>query len=332
MSGQDFLFMLILDREQVRERLPWDRLIDAMEAMFRQGCISPRRHHHDVVGKSGKATVLLMPAWQPDRTLGVKIVNVFPQNLSRGIPSVSGIYVLFDGTTGEPNAVIEGTELTARRTAAASALASKYLSRPDARWHLMIGTGRLSLNLIEAHRQVRPIEQVVVWGRNPNKAAAVATQAAALGVDAQATDDLASAVRKADIVTCATLSPLPLVKGEWLTQGTHVDLVGSFRPDLRESDDDVLRRADVIAVDTRANALVEAGDIVQALNSKVIAADDIAAELADLVNGQHCGRSDSKQITVYKSVGASIEDLAAALLVVQTKPTPLGMVQRGTAE
>jgi ornithine cyclodeaminase/alanine dehydrogenase-like protein (mu-crystallin family) len=317
--------MLMLDREQVRNRLPWDRLIGAMEDMFRQGCVSPRRHHHDVVGESGKATVLLMPAWQPDRTLGVKIVNVFPQNRSRGIPSVFGIYVLFDGTTGEPNAVVDGTELTARRTAAASALASKYLSRPDARCHLMVGTGRLSLNLIEAHRQVRPIEQVIVWGRNPDKAASIATQAVALGIEARATEDLASAVRQADIVTCATLSPSPLIKGEWLIEGTHVDLVGSFRPDLRESDDEVLRRADIIAVDTRVNALIEAGDIVQALKNNAISTDDISAELADLVNGHHCGRSDPKQITVYKSVGASIEDLAAALLAVETKSPPSGI-------
>jgi ornithine cyclodeaminase len=318
--------MKMLDSEQVRQSLPWDRLIGALEQMFRDGCVSPLRHHHEVVSDAGKATILLMPAWQPGRTLGVKIVNVFPQNLDRGMPSVFGIYVLFDGGSGQPVAVLEGSELTARRTAATSALASKYLSRPDARHHLVIGTGRLSLNLIEAHRRVRPLETVTVWGRSPEKAAAVVDRAKALGIDARVARDLPAAVARADIVTCATLSATPLIKSEWLTKGAHVDLVGGFRPTMREAGNDVIRIADLIAVDTRANALVEAGDIVRPIAEGVITAADVVAELSDFARGQHPGRTRAEQITLFKSVGASIEDLAAALLIFDTAATLQGPV------
>jgi ornithine cyclodeaminase len=310
--------MKMLDGDQVRQNLPWDRLIEALERMFRDGCVSPRRHHHEVVSDAGTATVLLMPAWQPGRTLGVKIVNVFPQNLARGIPSVFGLYVLFDGGSGQPVAVLEGSELTARRTAATSALASKYLSRPDAKHHLVIGTGRLSLNLIEAHRRARPLETVMIWGRTPEKAQAVADRAKALGIDARAVSDLPAAASRADIITCATLSSTPLIKSEWLSKGVHVDLVGGFRPTMREAGNDVVCAADLIAVDTRANALVEAGDVVQPIAEGVITAEDIIAELSDFARGHHPGRTRADQITLFKSVGASIEDLAAALLLLDT--------------
>jgi ornithine cyclodeaminase len=218
--------------------------------------------------------------------------------------------------TGELLAILDGGELTARRTAAASALASRYLSRKDSATLLIVGTGRLSLNLIEAHAAVRPVKRVMIWGRDAARADAVAQRAAGLGLSASAVTDLAAAVSEADIISCCTLSETALIEGAWLKPGTHVDLIGAFKPSMRESDDEVVRRA-TIFVDTRAGALSEAGDIIQPIRAGVITADNIVADLADLAGGIHRGRASAGEITLFKSVGASLEDLAAAVQAVE---------------
>lgn len=307
--------MLVLDAGQVRDGLPWEALVDALRNMVRDGCETPERHHHHIESPTGPATMLIMPAWQAGRASGVKIVNVHPANAARGLPAIFGTYVLFDGQTGQTRAVMDGGELTARRTAATSALAARHLARADARCHLVVGTGRLSLNLIEAHRCTTSVKRTLLWGRSFEKAQAVAHQARQLGFDAEAVDDLAPAVRSADIVTCATLSHEVLVRGEWLRPGTHVDLVGAFKPEMREADDALLRDADLLIADNRAGVLQEAGDVLQAMASGAITADKVEAELADLVRGRHPGRTSASQVTVFKSVGSALTDLAAALLV-----------------
>lgn len=306
--------MLVLSAEQTRAALPFPELVDAIEAMFRNDCIMPVRHHHrmEVPGESA-AVMLLMPAWVPGEHLGVKILNLFPDNHRRSLPTIIGSYLLSSGKTGELLALVEGGELTARRTAAASALAARYLARRDAETMLMVGTGRLSLNLMQAHAAVRPLKRFQVWGRDLTKAKAIARQAQESGLDASAVDDLAIAARQAELISCATLSDEPLIKGEWLKPGAHVDLVGAFQPAMRESDDDVMRRSSVF-VDTRAGALTEGGDIVQALASGALAKEDIKAELSELAHGHHRGRSSDEEITVFKSVGAALEDLAGAVL------------------
>lgn len=309
--------MLVLDEAETKNALPMAELIDALGDMFRKGGEAPGRHHHGVeVPGEPEATLLLMPAWVPGRYVGVKMVTVFPGNMKRGLPSIYGSYLLSSGLTGELLAVIDGGELTARRTAAASALASRHLSRADAKKHLVVGTGRLSLNLIEAHKAVRPIEEVTVWGRDRAKAEALAARAAALGVRATATTDLESAVREADIISCATLSEEPLVRGEWLKAGAHLDLIGAFKPSMRESDDAAVTRSTVF-VDTRTGALSEAGDIIQPIRAGLFSADSIAADLAELASGSHKGRASADEITLFKSVGASIEDLAGAILALE---------------
>ncbi|GAB4347952.1 MAG: ornithine cyclodeaminase family protein [Gammaproteobacteria bacterium] len=306
--------MRLIEPHEIRDALPWSELIDAIEAMFRLGCEAPLRHHHTLaVPDDAAATLLLMPAWQPGRYLGVKTVTVFPSNRRRALPAVQGSYQLCSAVTGKPLALLDGSELTARRTAAASALAAKFLARPDARHLLMVGTGRLSLNLIEAHCRVRPIEQVTVWGRRAERAAEAAERAQRLGVPARSTEDLPAACRAADIVSTATLSHEPLIRGEWLSSGTHLDLVGGFTPAMREADDDSIRRARVF-VDTREGATKEAGDIVQPLTSGILREEEIEADLYDLCRGDHPGRRDSEEITLFKSVGTALEDLAAAIL------------------
>jgi len=309
--------MLIMDEAETKSALPFAALIDALEAMFRSGAKVPERHHHTIeVPGEVEGTLLLMPAWVPGRYMGVKLVSVFPGNAVRGLPSIYGSYLLSSAVSGELLAIIDGGELTARRTAAASALASRFLSRPDSKVLLVAGTGRLSLNLIEAHAVVRPIEKVLVWGRDADKAEAIVRRATALGFAASAVADLEAAVGEADIVSCATLSQTALIRGAWLKPGTHVDLVGAFRPDMRESDDEAVRRSTVF-VDSRAGALAEAGDLIQPIRAGIFSADDIAADLSELAGGMHKGRRGTDEITLFKSVGTSLEDLAGAILAVE---------------
>lgn len=315
--------MLTVGAGDVERALPYGELVEVLRDAFRHGAVQPVRHHHTIERPDGAAsTLLLMPAWSDfikagtsdGGYVGVKIVTVTPDNNARALPAVMGHYLLLDGKTGAPRAFIDGQRLTARRTAAASALAASYLARADAAHLLIVGAGALSTQLAQAHAAVRPIGRVSVWNRTPQNAQKVAGELASLGFAAQAVDDLDAAQADCDIVSCATLSTVPLVKGALLKPGTHVDLVGAFSPTMRESDDALMKRATVF-VDTRAGALKEAGDIVQAVASGALSPDAIAGDLFDLTRGTAQGRTGDDQITVFKSVGAALEDLAAAIHV-----------------
>lgn len=306
--------MLELTATELRDLLDWPSLITAIEAMFREGCKMPTRHHHSVdVPGSETATLLLMPAWVPGRYIGVKLVDIFPGNARTGLPSVNAIYTLFAGDTGQALCLLNGDELTARRTAAASALAARYLARKDAATILVVGTGRVADNLARVHAAERPGARLAIWGRNADKAGALVAQLRDEGIAASVATDLAAAASTADIVSCATLSEQPLIRGAWLRPGTHLDLVGGFTPTRREADDEAVRRASVF-VDTRAGAGTEAGDIVEPMRKGVLAADGIRADLFELARGAHPGRQGDQEITLFKSVGAALEDLAAAAL------------------
>jgi len=310
--------MLVLNEAETASALAWPDLIEAIESMFSGPCVMPVRHHHDVdVPGEAHATLLLMPAWVPGRYIGVKLVSVFPDNHLRGLPAIHGSYLLSSGRTGEMLATIDGGELTARRTAAASALAGKYLARKDAESMLVVGTGRLSLNLIQAHASVRPLKHFSIWGRSRANAEKIAEEARQLGFDAVACTDLENAAREADVISCATLSQEPLILGAWLKPGAHLDLVGAFKPTMRESDDDAVCLSQIY-VDTRAGALSEAGDIVQPIERGLIKSDDIRGELSELIKGSIAGRSSEEAITLFKSVGAALEDLAGAILAYET--------------
>lgn len=305
-----------LPAARVDALLDYPGLVNALRDAFAGNWTVPIRHHHGIDMPEGEAdqTLLLMPAWDAGKSVGIKIVTITPGNGARNLPAVQGLYLLLDGLTGEPRALIDGKALTVRRTAAASALAASYCARPDAATHLMIGAGALSRPLIEAHRAVRPISRSLLWARDTAKAEAKVRELELAGIKVEVAPDLEAAVREADIVSTGTLSRDPLVQGAWLKPGQHVDLVGAFLPDMRESDDETMRRATVF-VDTRGGALKEAGDIVLAVKSGALAEGGIAADLHDLARKTHAGRASADEITLFKSVGTALEDLAAARLL-----------------
>jgi ornithine cyclodeaminase len=301
----------VIEAEEIRRLLPWDRLEAALERMFREGCEAPLRHRHAVPGQGGEGTLLLMPAWRAGGHVGVKIVQVAPGNPARGLPAVQATYLLSDADTGVPLALLDGGELTDRRTAAASTLAGRYLARPDSRRLLVLGSGRVASALAEAWSARFPIREIAIWSPTPANAGRLAQRLAAHGLPARAVASPDPA--GFDIVSAATLSATPLVRGADVAPGTHVDLVGAFRPAMREADGALMARATVV-VDTRAGAMAEAGDIVQAIEEGAIGPGHVAAELAELCRGAHPGRRSAEEVTVFKSVGWAGEDLAAAVL------------------
>lgn len=251
---------------------------------------------------------LIWPAWQHERNLGVKVVTLFPDN--RDAPAVQALYLLFDGANGAPQAILDGTELTYWKTAADSALGADYLARPDARNLLMVGAGRLAPYLIRAYQCIRPgLERVQVWNRTPAHAQALVDQVS--GTPAAVAPDLQAAVRSADIVCCATPSRAPLIRGAWLADGAHLDLIGGYTPDMREADDDALRRARIF-VDSRWFTVDHVGDLTQAISNGVIQRDDVLADLFDLCSGRHRGRASASEITLFKSGGGAHLDLMTA--------------------
>jgi alanine dehydrogenase len=261
-----------------------------------------------VFGPDGSAeSFLALPAWRPGEAVGVKLVTVFPANLAAGRPSVQALYVLFDGADGSPVALVDGTELTYRKTAADSALGARFLAREDAATLLVVGAGGLAPHLVAAHRAVRPsIERVLVWNRTRSRAVALAD-----AVGGEVVDDLAGAVAAADVVSTATMTKEPLVAGRWLRPGTHLDLVGAFLPDHREVDDDAVRGADIY-VDDREATLTEDGDLAIPLSTGVITAADVRGDLYELCRGEVAGRTEPDAVTLFENGGGGHLDLMAA--------------------
>jgi len=315
--------MDIISADQVDAFLDYPGLADALADAFAGGVAAPTRHHHTIERPDGAdSTLLLMPAWtdftsngrSDEGFIGCKIVTVSPDNNAIGMPSVMAVYLLSDGRTGAPLAMIDGQSLTVWRTAAASALAGRYLAPAKAHTMAMIGAGRLAPHLVRAHAAMHPIRSVTLWNRNRAGAEKLAAQLAGERFDVSVTEDRRAAISDADIVSAATISDRPLIEGAWLKPGTHVDLVGAFTPKLRESDDAAARRA-TLFVDTFEGALTEGGDLVQPLDAGVIARADIVADLAMLCRGAHPGRRSDSEITLFKSTGAALEDFAAGCLV-----------------
>jgi len=303
-----------LSAADLERLLDYPSLVDALAQGFAADWTVPVRHHYSI-SISGEAaqTLLLMAAWDAGQAIVMKLATITPGNGPRGLPAVNAVYLLVDGPTGQPRALMDGAVLTVRRTAAASALAARYLARKEASVMLMVGAGALSRPFIEAHLSQHPIKRVYLWAREAAKRETKAKELAALGLPVEPAGDLEQAVRGADIISCATLSTAPLVKGAWLKPGAHLDLVGAFTPEMRECDDEAVTRASLFC-DTRAGALKEGGDLVIPLKAGVIKESSVKADLADLARGVHKGRASADEITLFKSVGTAVEDFAAARL------------------
>ncbi len=305
------------DRDAVAAALPWHELVAALRAGFSRGCTMPVRHHHEVEVPGGKdGILLLMPAWSPGGYLGLKMASAFPGNPASGLDTIQATYVLARATTGEPVASFDGGEITARRTTAASALASSYLAPAGAKRLLVVGTGRLAPLAAEAQASVRPIRHIEIWGRDEAKAAAVCetVREALPDADVEVCANLEASVAQADVTSCVTSSGSPLVRGAWRKPGSHLDLVGSFRREMREADDEAVAESSVF-VDEREGALSESGELLHAIDSGAFRPADIRADLAQLCRQEHPGRTDAAERTLFKSVGVALEDLVAAVAV-----------------
>jgi ornithine cyclodeaminase len=287
-------------------------IVDALREGFRADIETPVRHHHDI---SDVSTLLLMPAWSKDWA-GLKTVVFKTDNAAQGLPTIQASYLLIDQKTGETVAMMDGGEITRRRTAAASALAADYLARKDAEVMTLVGAGALGPHFVRAHAAVRPIRKVFIYTRSIAKGEALAAELAHHGLEAHSVTDLEHAVRQSDIVSCVTTSTAPIVKGAWLKPGTHVDLAGAFKPSMRETDAEVVARSSVY-VDTRDGALAEAGDLLQARDEGKFDFANVKGDLFDLCRGKVKGRSSADEITLFKSAGTAIEDLATAIMLYQ---------------
>jgi ornithine cyclodeaminase/alanine dehydrogenase-like protein (mu-crystallin family) len=296
------------------------RLVSSLRTAFAEGATVPPRHVHSLGSGTEAGTWLIMPAWNAAGLLGIKTVNVYPGNAARGLPGLHATYLLYDARTGVPLAQMDGTEITAHRTAAAAALGADLLSRPDASRLLVLGTGRVARLLPAAFAAVRPIRSVRVWNHRAAGAAALAAQWREAGFAATAVGGepgaLEQAVRAADIVSCATLATAPLVQGTWLAPGSHLDLIGSFTPAMTEADPACFAGARVF-VDTD-EAMLKAGDVLNAVAAGSFSAQALQGTLAQLCRGERPGRREAAERTVFKAVGTALEDLAAASLIWQS--------------
>jgi len=309
--------MLWLDAEAVRHFGDFRRLVPAIQDMNRDGTDRVERILlSQPLAKGGQNDWLMLPAWQYNRCFGIKIANVFPGNTAKNLASVQGAYLLFDGATGETLCGLDGAMLTLRKTAANSAAAADWLAREDAETLCMVGAGALAPHLVEAHCAVRPIRQVLWWNRSkPALERAVADLAPRLPkVTIMPADDLHDALSFADIVSTATMAQEPLIKGTWLRSGTHLDLVGGYRPEMREADDDCIAFAARWYVDARFTTIEVAGDLTQPIASGLLDAAAVI-DMGEVARGDKPKRISNDEITWFKSGGGGHEDLATAWAV-----------------
>jgi ornithine cyclodeaminase/alanine dehydrogenase-like protein (mu-crystallin family) len=291
-----------LTESQVRESLPWPELVEAIRTTVLDArCESPPRIRFDLRDESTAETgnLLLMPGWQGADVIGLKTVTFWPENQRNNLPSHGANYILIDGRSGAVLALLDGAELTVRRTAAVAALAARSLMRANFECCLVIGTGPVARSLVQAHAALHRFRRIEIYGRERNRAAALINQLQREGVDCSMSDDLETSVREAALISTATSARAPLFDGNWVSPGTHLDLVGSFKPDMRE-------------VET------------QPLEAGIIDLDDISGDLRDLISSPGSRREAELDITVFKAVGFAIPDLAAARTAVhRSAQTPI---------
>ncbi len=306
--------MKVITAEQVHAALSYPDFIDSLSDAFAGPYTMPPRQVMLLNEASGSHDAFAMlPSWN-EQVIALKAFTYFPENQAPHRTLYSQI-LLFDRSCGEPLALVDGVSVTCWRTAGVSALASRFLSRTDSETLLLLGTGKLAPFLIRAHASVRPLEKVIVWGRSPDKAAALTeTMAKELpGLVFEVAADLPAACGLADIVVCATGSTEILVRGEWIKPGTHTDFLGNHHATKRECDTAMVTKSRVF-VDTRVNCFKEAGEILVPVSEGVYSTDQVAGELSDLCSGSVSARLNKEEITLFKSVGCALGDLCGALI------------------
>lgn len=310
--------MKVIEAAQVHQVMNFKELIPAIEETFAGEHGMPQRNVFCLEKDSDHGDAFaVLPSWN-SKAIGVKAFTYFPDNAPKGFDSLYSKILMFKRETGEPLALVDGTSVTYWRTAAVSALGSQYLARKDASRLLICGTGNLGSYMALAHASVRPITHIDIWGRDLVKAEKTAEQVRQQRPDLTvvATIELESCARQADIISCATGASEPLILGAWVKPGTHTDFVGNHAPNRRECDSELITKASVF-VDSRLNVLNEAGELLIPIEEGVFSKEDVKAELAELASGKHSGRQNEQEITVFKTVGTALSDLAGACLVVE---------------
>lgn len=309
--------MRVIEAADVHRVLDFPAVVEALRATFGGPAGTPPRIMYRMDGDRSHDVFALLPAWADD-VVGVKAFTYLPGNAEKGRDVLHANILLFDRIGGEPIALVEGRSVTFWRTAAMTALAADYLARRDAHRLLICGTGNLAPYLALAHAAVRPIREIAIWGRNREKARRVVDElrAARADLELHVVDDLEAASRSADVICCATASREPIILGEWVMPGTHAGLIGNHERDARECDTELVVRSRVY-VDSRVNVLNEAGELLIPVGEGRFSEGDVVGELAELCAGSVSGRGSDDEITLFKSVGSALADLAAARLVAQ---------------
>jgi ornithine cyclodeaminase len=303
------------DMKAIQTALPYPLLVDALAQGLQQFAETPARSFFSP--NQDASCVMIMPAWRPHQMMGVKLVSVWPENNAKGESAVSAVYVLISCLDGRPLAVLDGTELTLRRTAAAAALAAKRLARENSETLAVLGTGSLSVPLVQAHTDTMRFKNVLVWGRQFYKAQLVVNQLRELGIEVRAMSDLHKTLAMSDVVAVATTATEPFLKAAWVRPGTHISLVGAFTPQMAEAEPGLISKSQLFA-DCRASVLEKGGEVFQAIEQGLVLDSDIIADLAELTaQSDRSWRHDAQAITVFKSVGFALLDLIAAELVIK---------------
>jgi len=304
--------MLLLSDADIDKALTWPRLVDHLEACHR----APAAEVGDLFLGGGTRTLLNRAAWLPGGAFGLKTVSVFQDNGEKDLPTVQGVVVVFDPDTGAPRAVLDGPAVTRWKTAGDSVTGARRLARPDSRTLLVIGAGVIASTLVEAYLAVFPkLERVLVWNRTPGKAGPLLDKARAAGKEAAEVTDLRDGLGQADIVTSATMARDPFIPGEAVRPGTHVDLIGAFKADMREADDALLRKA-TIFVDNRDTTMEDIGELRIPLAAGTIAEADVRGDLYELSAGT-VGRTSAEEITLFKNGGGAHLDMMVADLAIR---------------
>ncbi len=298
--------------DDIDHKLSWTAIADALDAGHR----FEKAQVGDLLLRDEDRALLNRGAWIKGLGLALKSMSVFPENndCTPPIPSIQGAMLLFDGETGGVKAVLDGVLVTKWKTAGDSVLGARLLARPDSKRLLVVGAGTVARSLISAYREIFPgLTSIAIWNRNAAKAEALSGELADEGVKIDVENDLSAAAASADIISCATMTKTPILKGEWIKPGTHVDLIGAYRPDMREADDELLRKAEIF-VDSRETTMEDIGELAIPLASGVIREEDVRGDFYDLCNGGQ-GRSGADAITLFKNGGGAHLDLMTGSVI-----------------